>query len=320
MPEFSPATFSGDSEGLFSADEVKSLMRAECERATRYRYPVTAMRVAVDRLDQLGDLYGYESRDEILREVTGVIRRNTRESDFLGYKVGGTFHAIFPHTDRNAGPALARRLLTDTSKLLFGGGTARVQVTLSIGITYRDEGEGVDLDDLTRETGAAIELALGRGGSRFEVFVAPDPILDNLPDLAQAAGDSKVLSSQLSALLDEKMHSFFQSMGESMPDFGGRDREVLALAVEKMEAAHQQMREEHTQQVSLLQRRLNKVTSSLQQTEGMLRQGMASIEIDSGIASIYRTVQGLSDVENDTALKREMMSKIFEANLELRNK
>ena len=47
MPEFPAVTFSGDRDGLFSPDEVKSLMRAECARATRYKYAVTAMRVAV---------------------------------------------------------------------------------------------------------------------------------------------------------------------------------------------------------------------------------------------------------------------------------
>ena len=316
MPEFPSVSFSGDREGLFSAEEVKRLMRAECVRASRYKYAVQAMRIAVDRLDQLGDLYGYESRGEILAEVTSVIRRNTRESDFLGYKIGGTFHAIFPHTARSAGSSLAERLLRDTSKLMFDEGAARVQVTLSIGITYRDAGDRVDLDELTRETGAAITQAINRGGNRYEVYVAPESILDSLPDLS---GDKRDLSNQLSGLLDVKLKDFFKSMGESKPDFGGRDREVLALAVEKMEAAHQQMREEHAHQVELLQRRLSKVTDSLAETEGMMRRGFAGASIDAGVASIYRTVQGLTDVENDLELKKEMMSKIFEANLELRS-
>jgi diguanylate cyclase (GGDEF)-like protein len=320
MPEFPAVTFSGDRDGLFSPDEVKSLMRAECARATRYKYAVTAMRVAVDRLDQLGDLYGFESREEILNQVTAVISRNTRESDFLGFKVGGTFHALFPHTNRKVGAALARRLLEDTSRLLFDEGSARVQVTLSIGISYRDAGEEVSFDGITREAASAIDRALSRGGNCFEIYVAPDPILDSLPDVSDVLGDDRALARQLAGLLDEKMQTFFQSMGESMPDFGGRDREVLALAVEKMEAAHHQMREEHAHQVKMLQRRLSKVTDSLTETEGIIRRGLSQKELDSGVASIYRTVQGLSDVENDQELKKEMMSKIFEANLELRNR
>lgn len=316
MPEFPPVTFSGDDDGLFTAEEVRSLMRAECRRATRYRYPVTAMRIAVDRLDQLGDLYGFESRDAILAEVTAVIRRNTRESDFLGYKVGGTFHAIFPHTVREAGPALAGRLLRDTAKLLFDEGQARVQVTLSIGLTFRGAEDEVDFDDLSSEAGAAIEQAMSRGGNRFEVYVPPRPVLDSIPALTT---DPKEVGQQLASMLDSKLESFFKSMGQSMPDFGGRDHEVLALAVKKMETDHEELRRQHAQQVTQLQRRLNKVTASLEETEDALRRRKAQGPVDTGVASIYRSVQGLADVEDDYELKKEMMSKIFEANIELRS-
>ena len=126
----------------------------------------------------------------------------------------------------------------------------------------------------------------------FEIYVAPDPILDSLPDVSDVLGDDRALARQLAGLLDEKMQTFFQSMGESMPDFGGRDREVLALAVEKMEAAHHQMREEHAHQVKMLQRRLSKVTDSLTETEGIIRRGLSQKEIDSGVASIYRHRSG----------------------------
>ncbi len=315
MPEFPSISFTGDREGLFSAQEIREFMRAECARAKRYRYPMTAMRVGIDRIDQLGDLYGYESREAIMREVTGLIRRNTRESDFLGYSVGATFHTIFPHTERSSGPLLARRLLADSAKLIFDEGSAQVQVTLSVGITYRGVGEAIDLDELTRETGEAIDLAMSRGGNRFEVFIPPDPILESLPAVGL---DAKGLDKQLERLLDDKVRVFFESMGEKMPDFGGRDREVLILAVQKMEAAHQKMREEHTLQVTQLQHRLSKMSDSLAEAQGQMRRGLASAQMETGVASIYRTVQGLATVEDDLALKKEMMAKIFEANIELR--
>jgi len=107
-------------------------------------------------------------------------------------------------------------------------------------------------------------------------------------------------------------------MGVKIPDFGGHDKEVLALAVKKMEADHEQMREEHARQVDVLERRLTKIATSLEATEGALLRTRSGENVDLGVASIYRTVQGLSDVEGDTELKKEMMSKIFEANIELR--
>ena len=87
--------------------------------------------------------------------------------------------------------------------------------------------------------------------------------------------------------------------------------------VKKLESEHEAKRREHEEQVDLLKRRLTKLSSSLEMTEDELRRVMKMKAIDPGVASIYRTVQGLDTEEADFELKKEMMSKIFEANLEL---
>ena len=315
MAEFPTVYFTGDSSGLFSHVEIQRLMRSECDRATRYQYPVTAMMIAIDRLDQLGDLYGFESRDAILTEVSAVLRRNTRESDFLGCMIGNHFLAIFPHTKRESGPALARRLLADTSKLTFDAGQTSVHVTLSIGLAYRKTEESVDFEAICQEVRSAMEKSMASGGNRSEVWAPPVAAPIALPELG---GSVEEIGKQLEQLLTQKVEAIFTSIGQSLPDFGGNQREVLALAVRKMEAEHQNLREEHSKQVELLERRLAKLMQSLESTEGELAKAAAQRKIDPGVASVYRTVQGLSDVEGDAELKREMMIKIFEANLELK--
>ena len=136
-----------------------------------------------------------------------------------------------------------------------------------------------------------------------------------MPDLG---GNLEEIGKQLEQMLSKKVEAIFDSMGQSLPDFGGREREVLALAVKKMEAEHRNLQEEHSKQVDLLERRLSKLSDTLETTEGELLQAARRGNADSGVASVYRTVQGLSDVEDDSELKQEMMVKIFEANLELK--
>lgn len=314
MPEFPTVNFAGDDEGLFSNEEIQRLMRAECQRASRYGYPVTAMMIAVDRLEQLGDLYGMESRGTILAEVGALLRRSTRESDFLGRMVGSRFFAIFPHTARREGPALAARLLRDASHLLFDEGSARVNVSISIGLSARDAGETSDVDELQAEVTAAVKDASSAGGSRVAEYVPPSPPAEP----AQAGHDLDQLGEHLELLLTQKVAAMFESMGQSVPDFGGKGPEVLALAVEKMEAAHERMRREHSERVSQLERRLAKMADALNLTEAELQRAMSFKGADTGVASIYRTVQGISDVEDNLDLKKEMMAAIFEANMELK--
>jgi hypothetical protein len=198
---------------------------------------------------------------------------------------------------------------------MFDAGQTSVHVTLSIGLTYRDVGEPVELEAITLEARSAMERSFATGGNRFEVWVPPVPAPTAMAGLG---GNLDEIGQQLERLLSKKVEAIFESMGQALPDFGGREREVLALAVRKMEAEHHNLREEHSKQVELLERRLAKLSEALESTEGELQKAVAQKNAAPGVASVYRTVQGLSDVENDAELKREMMVKIFEANLELK--
>ena len=72
--------------------------------------------------------------------------------------------------------------------------------------------------------------------------------------------------------------------------------------------------------VENLQRRIEKLTQSLSSTEHRLRQVAAMKNIDDGISSIYREVQGLDDSSQDSGKKKELMSAIFAANMRLQKK
>jgi chromosome segregation ATPase len=71
----------------------------------------------------------------------------------------------------------------------------------------------------------------------------------------------------------------------------------------------------HDREVELLERRINKLNTTLQETEQRLVH-MASVDhLDPGISSIYRDVQGLSSSDRLYAKKKDLMSDIFRANL-----
>lgn len=328
-----PSTQPGPTErGLFTTEETHGLMVAESFRAQRYGHALSAMVIGVDRLDQLGDLYGYESRDTILEELAGLLRRSIRESDWLCARGDGAFEALFPHTGRPEAASIARRLLGRARRLVFDEGASAIQVTLSIGVTSREAGERFELEDLLGDARRSHGQAAGAGGNRFQVWFeepSPEPVVVSVPtptasldrgDLSDAlSGNFDRLTSALEGLLSRRVRELFEEMGEKLPDFGDREREVLELAARKLEAEHEQKRREAESEVDLLRRRLTKLSSSLEMTEDELRRVMKMKSIDPGVASIYRTVQGLDSQDGDVELKKDMMSAIFEANLELQS-
>lgn len=74
----------------------------------------------------------------------------------------------------------------------------------------------------------------------------------------------------------------------------------------------------YRQQVGLLERRLRKLTDVLEHQEALLARMSSGPEIDTGVASVYREVQGLDDSVPEAERKREMMQQIFQANMQLR--
>lgn len=89
-----------------------------------------------------------------------------------------------------------------------------------------------------------------------------------------------------------------------------RDRSSVARARDARE------RDEH---VERLERRVRKLLRSLEETEAVLRKVAAAKDLEVGIESLYRVVQGLAPQDADGALKRQMMDLIFAANVELRS-
>jgi hypothetical protein len=98
------------------------------------------------------------------------------------------------------------------------------------------------------------------------------------------------------------------------------EERVLALAREWTEEALAKALAEsqkvHTNEIELLERRIQKLSRALEDAHTQLESAQVGAVIDPGVASAYRTVQGLRDPEGGP--KRDMLAKLFEANLELR--
>jgi hypothetical protein len=72
-----------------------------------------------------------------------------------------------------------------------------------------------------------------------------------------------------------------------------------------------------SEDVDILQRRLRKLMRALELAESEITRLRQEQGTERGIASIYRTVQGLSPDDSFLDLKRKMMFDIFEANQQL---
>jgi diguanylate cyclase (GGDEF)-like protein len=307
------SSLSATDQGLFSPEELQSLMDKELSRSRRHKYEVVMLIIGVDRLASLGDIYGHESKNLVLEEVTRLLVASTRSCDFLGCLLGDRILALFPHTDEHGAEVVARRIVSAAHDLEFSAGGPQVSVTLTVGIASPADAESAELEALVDDATRACETGQESGGDCWRVA---EPATNGH---AQAAPELEG-PAELSQLMDEMMHTkmrvLYDSMGEEFPNMQGRDSEVFALALQKMAASRQSQDE----RLELLERRIARLSHNLGLTDEQLQRAMEMRGMDAGVASIYGEVQGLSADASDMKLKKDMMAAIYEANLELQER
>ncbi|RMH02551.1 MAG: hypothetical protein D6702_08585 [Planctomycetota bacterium] len=116
----------------------------------------------------------------------------------------------------------------------------------------------------------------------------------------------------------------FRAAGLEEPRHQRLLAELTGLVFAELRAASQQVAEleraRHEEELARAERRIARLAASLETAERNLRRLSEARSLDPGLASIYREVQGLADEDDLADLKREMLVKIFEANLRLRQR
>jgi diguanylate cyclase (GGDEF)-like protein len=123
--------------------------------------------IGVDRLSQLRDLYGYDSKEAILDEIIALLRAETRTCDFLGRMMDDRLLAVVPHTGVEGARVLAERLLSGVRSLQFESDGKQIPITISIGGAHNAEGKTLFFDDIVAAAEAALAQALSEGGDRY---------------------------------------------------------------------------------------------------------------------------------------------------------
>jgi diguanylate cyclase (GGDEF)-like protein len=169
MGELRSAQFHDGAPGLFSLSQIMHLMRIEFGRAQRYHYPLSVLVIGVDRLGHLRDVYGYESKEAVLDEVSRLLQAATRTCDFLGRMADDRLMAVVPHTAVEGLHVLAARLLEGVRAIRFESDGKRLPIRVSIGGACMGDAQTLFFDALVGAAERALEQATAEGGDRFVV-------------------------------------------------------------------------------------------------------------------------------------------------------
>jgi hypothetical protein len=211
------------------------------------------------------------------------------------------------------------------------GEPVEVKLTLSLGASHNLLAEtSSSFEGLVEKAGRALSASREANGDRYVMWREAEAEIAGLRDdlAAQRASfrqEEAVLREEASemgglqqAALVDRIQSIFAKVPRT-PDLEQVEKEIIAFAVEELYEGRKKAVEaqmvEHRAMVDQLERRVAKLTSLLGVTEEQLQRVLAMKTIDEGVASIYRTVQGLAPDSAQAEQKKAMMGVIFKENL-----
>jgi diguanylate cyclase (GGDEF)-like protein/PAS domain S-box-containing protein len=110
----------------------------ECERAQRFRQPLSLIAMDIDDFKNINDHYGHALGDAALVQVVERVQRCVREGDLLARWGGDEFIVVLPNTPLVEARALAETIRQDLSQMPSVGD---FPVTMSFGVVQRFEEE-----------------------------------------------------------------------------------------------------------------------------------------------------------------------------------
>jgi hypothetical protein len=122
----------------------------------------------------------------------------------------------------------------------------------------------------------------------------------------------------LAATLERRLAPLFAERRPGWLTAASLAGEIAVLWKAELEAALEERDRDHDRKSLNLERRIAKLVGSLETAEKVLERLAARKDLEVGLPSLYRSVQGLSPEEPDRARKRELLGLIFQANVALR--
>lgn len=122
--------------GLYNRHFIDERLPADLVRATIEGFSTAVLYLDLDRFKEINDRYGHAAGDQVLKEVSGILRDNLRSDDDWAARFGGDEFLVCLHrADQQQAEAVAERIrgAVATHRILLPGADVTVSATVSIG-------------------------------------------------------------------------------------------------------------------------------------------------------------------------------------------
>lgn len=165
---------------ILGLSQTQQLAKQEFARARRYEYPLTIAVCRVDRIEQLTDLYGAESRTLLMEEIARLFHARSRSTDIVGRLSEDRMLWVLPHTDLDGSRLAAERFRESVETIELHSGRRAIQIGISIGLACYVNRNTLFFDSVLMQAEEALERAQERGGNQLEWHPLPELLEETL--------------------------------------------------------------------------------------------------------------------------------------------
>ncbi len=123
---------------------IDSELRKVEEAYKRYKINYSVCFVDIDHFKNINDTYGHDAGDIVLSALGKILKRFTRDVDFVGRYGGEEFLIILPSTNLEQAIEFAKKIKNIISNFKFLYKNERIDVKVSIGVSERELCKNID--------------------------------------------------------------------------------------------------------------------------------------------------------------------------------
>ncbi|WP_404785962.1 GGDEF domain-containing protein [Altericista sp. CCNU0014] len=157
------------STGAINQRFFMELLEAEFNRAQRYRFPLTLVRIELENFEEIDRRIGSSLGDELLYQFVEQLSEALRANDVVARLDDNEFAIILPQTDDNQAQQALSRIFPPLQEVLESGGTP-LEYIFGV-VTFLDMPE--DFATLNDETEKLVRQIKANGQSRLVYKVFP---------------------------------------------------------------------------------------------------------------------------------------------------
>ncbi|MCB9757131.1 MAG: GGDEF domain-containing protein [Candidatus Omnitrophica bacterium] len=148
---------------------VMERLEEERSRAQLHKTNMSFLMIDIDFFKNFNDQYGHLTGDQILREISLIIKANIREIDIIGRYGGEEFCVVLPDTDYEAAVYVAERIRAAVEAATIKAYDTMTKATVSIGIAVYTQ-DGKEINELIDKADWALYRAKKEGRNRVCAF------------------------------------------------------------------------------------------------------------------------------------------------------